>query len=55
MRPGIWYLILAFAYLTISIWSLYFVCTMYVAVEQTLCKNAAFVDSIVMGSGNTSW
>ena len=32
MRPGIWYLILASGYLAISLWSLYFVCTMHVAV-----------------------
>ena len=37
MRPGIWYLILAVAYLIISCWSTYFVCTMYVAVNDTIC------------------
>ena len=37
MRPGIWYLILALGYLLVSIWSLYFVCTMYVAVRATVC------------------
>ena len=49
MRPGIWYLILAFAYLLISVWSLYFVCTMYVAVNETLCQSAVFVDTINLG------
>ena len=37
MRPGIWYLILAFAYILISIWSLYFVCSMYFSVQKTIC------------------
>ena len=32
MRPAVWYLILASAYLVLSIWSLYFVCSMYAAV-----------------------
>ena len=32
MRPGIWYLILASGYLLITIWSLYFACTMYASV-----------------------
>ena len=49
MRPGIWYLILAFAYLIISCWSLYFVCTMYAAVIETLCKSAQFADTVNMG------
>ena len=46
MRPGIWYLILAVAYLLISIWSLYFVCTMYSAVRITLCQSAIYIDTI---------
>ena len=49
MRPGVWYLILAIAYLLISIWSLYFVCTMYVSVSKTLCMSAEFVDTINEG------
>ena len=49
MRPGIWYLVLAFAYLGISCWSLYFVCTMYAAVVDTLCKSSEFVDTVNVG------
>ena len=49
VRPGIWYLILACTYLVISIWSLYFVCTMYVAVKETLCQSAIFVDTVNVG------
>ena len=49
MRPGIWYLILAVGYLLISIWSLYFVCTMFVAVTKTICASATFVDVISDG------
>ena len=49
MRPGIWYLILASAYLIITCWSLYFVCTMYAAVILTLCKSALFVDTVNVG------
>ena len=49
MRPGIWYLILAIAYLIVSCWSLYFVCTMYIAVKKTVCESATFVDVINMG------
>lgn len=53
MRPGIWYLILASGYLAISLWSLYFVCTMYIAVQNTLCKSAVFVDTINIGEQTT--
>ena len=53
MRPGIWYLILAFGYLAISIWSLYFVCSMFETVRDTICKSALFVDSINFGAENT--
>lgn len=49
MRPGIWYLILAFAYLLISIGSLYIACTMYVAVSKTICSSATFVDTVNLG------
>ena len=49
MRPGIWYLILASTYLVITIWSLYFVCSMYFSVQDTICQSATFVDTINMG------
>ena len=56
MRPGIWYLILAVAYLLISIWSLYFVCTMYSAVRITLCQSAIYIDTINQGkSSDPMW
>ena len=56
MRPGVWYLILAVGYFAISIWSLYFVCTMYASVQDSICKSASFVDVVNAGrETNTTW
>lgn len=56
MRPGVWYLILAVGYFAISIWSLYFVCTMFASVQDSICKSASFVDVVNAGRDtNTTW
>lgn len=49
IRPGVWFIILAVLYLGLTAWALYFACTMYVTVKETICKSAVFVDTVNVG------
>ena len=49
VRPGVWYLALALVYLGISLWSIYFACSMYTSVRESLCQSANFVDTVNLG------
>ena len=55
LRPLIWYLVLATAYLAVTAWSLYMVCTLYVVVTDSLCHGATFTDTINLGHPDSTW